>query len=99
MDKQSVRVVARLTARPEKAADLALVLQGLVAPTRKEKGCVMYELLRNLSDPCDFVFVEEWTDNAALEAHFATPHLQNALVQAKPLLGADSDIRKYSLVE
>jgi quinol monooxygenase YgiN len=97
MSKDGVRVVAKLLARPEKAAELATVLLGLVGPTRKEKGCVTYELLRDKADPSEFVFVEEWTDDAALDAHLATPHLQEALAKAKPLLAADPVVRRYVL--
>jgi len=99
MDKQSIRVVANITARPERVEELLEVLQALIGATRKEKGCVSYELLRHKTDPCDFVFVEEWENEAALDAHFATPHLQEALVQTKPLLAAAPDIRRYVVVE
>jgi len=33
---------------------------GLIEPTRKESGCISYELLQNRDDPTDFTFVEEW---------------------------------------
>jgi quinol monooxygenase YgiN len=99
MEKESIRVVARITARPERVAELSSVLQGLVGPTRKEAGCISYQLLRNKSDASDFVFVEEWANDAVLEAHFTTPHLRDALAKAKPLLAADPDIRRYSTVE
>ena len=98
MDNQGIRVVAKLTARPEKAADLASVLLALIGPTRKEKGCVAYELLRHKADSSDFVFVEEWTSEAALDAHLSTPHLRDALAKARPLLAADPDVRRYVLL-
>ena len=97
MSKEGVRVVAKLTARPERAEELASVLLALVGPTRKEKGCMTYELLRNKADSSDFVFVEEWADDAALDAHLATPHLHEALAKAEPLLAAAPDVRRYVL--
>jgi quinol monooxygenase YgiN len=99
MGGEAVRVVAQFTAKPEKVADLAAILRELVGPTRKEKGCISYQLLRNNVDSGDFVFVEEWTSNDALDAHLATPHLQNALAKATPLLAKDPDISRYSVVE
>lgn len=98
MNAQTLRVVATIRARPEKAAELTVVLAALVAPTRKENGCISYELLRHKTDPCDFVFVEEWTGDAALDAHLASSHLQEAVAKATPLLAASPDIRRYFAV-
>jgi quinol monooxygenase YgiN len=99
MSQESIRVVAKVTARPEKAAELASILLALVAATRKEKGCVSYELLRSKTDAGDLVFVEEWTDDAALDAHFTMPHFLDALAKAKPLFAAEPDVRRYVVVK
>lgn len=90
-----VNVVARITAQSDKIEELRTLLQSLLEPTRQESGCIRYQLLWNSADPTDFTFVEEWSDDAALDAHLMTPHLQNALVQAHSLLAAAPDIRRY----
>jgi len=41
---QAVRVVARVVARPGKEDELQTLLRGLIEPTRREPGCVTYEL-------------------------------------------------------
>ena len=61
MRDQAVRVVARVVARPGKEDELRALLRGLIEPTRREPGCVTYELLQNTADPTDFTFVEEWS--------------------------------------
>jgi len=61
MRDQAVRVVARVVARPGKEDELRTLLRGLIEPTRREPGCVTYELLQNTADPTDFTFVEEWS--------------------------------------
>lgn len=99
MADQGVRVVARIVARPGKVEELRAVLQGLVEPTHREPGCVTYELLQNKNDPTDFTFVEEWTSEAALDAHLQSPHLQQAGMRMSELAAADPDIRRYTVVE
>jgi quinol monooxygenase YgiN len=94
----SVRIVAHLEARPDKVSELRELLEGLVVPTRLEAGCVSYEMLESLEDPAKFTFVEEWTHEEALEAHFETEHIQNALARFPDLLAADLDLRTYQLV-
>ena len=66
MASGTLRIVVRLYAKPGKRDELHAVLHGLLAPTRKEAGCIRYEMLENLEDPNEFTFTEEWTDAVAL---------------------------------
>jgi quinol monooxygenase YgiN len=86
-------IIATLTARPEMREELASVLQALVAPTRAEAGCINYDFHVDAADPCVFVFYENWTDRAALDAHLAMPHLQPLVSQLDRLLAFPVDIR------
>ena len=90
-----MKVILRLSARPDKVEELKGILTGLVAPTRKEAGCLSYEIFQNCADPCDFTFVEEWASDAALDAHWKAPHVQDALARGVPLLAAQPDERRY----
>lgn len=92
----AVRVVARLIAKPDKIEAFKTILLSIVEPTRKEAGCVRYELLQNKADPADFTFVEEWSSSEALDAHMKQPHLTAALGQIGDLLGGAPDIRRYT---
>jgi quinol monooxygenase YgiN len=46
----------------------------LVEKTRQEERCISYDLFVDQKDPGHFVFVEEWPDRAALDAHCRTEH-------------------------
>jgi quinol monooxygenase YgiN len=98
MASEIVRVVARVTAQPDKVEELKSILLGLVGPTRKEKDCISYQLMQNKTDPSDFVFVEEWASNSAIDAHMTTPHLQDAFSRAQALLAKEPDIRRYLII-
>jgi quinol monooxygenase YgiN len=94
----SLRVVARIKARPEKVEEVRELLSGLTGPTRAEPGCVSYELMQNRQDPTDFTFVEEWAGDEAFDAHFRTEHMQRALPRVGELLTEPPDIRTYTVV-
>ena len=98
MTESSLRVVARIVAKPDKVEEVRELLSGLIEPTRREEGCVAYELLQNRSDPTDFTFVEEWASDAAFDAHFTTLHIQDALPKLQDLAAEAPDIRTYSVV-
>jgi len=98
MGKDTLRVIARLKARPGKANELLSIVSSLIEPTRKEPGCLQYMLLQNNEDPTDFTLVEEWQDSKALEAHFATKHFKDAVNKLPNLVAAEPDIRRYHVV-
>ena len=98
MNGDIVRVVARITARPDTVGTLKTVLLALIEPTSREKGCTAYRLLQNNADPTDFTFIEEWESDAAMDAHLAGPHVQAALSQVPALLAKAPDIQKHTLL-
>ena len=98
MADERIRVVARIVSKPETAEDTRALLTGLLAPTRKESGCVRYELMQNRANPAEFTFVEEWANEAALKAHFGTEHVKAAFAKVPALLAEAPDIRQYKLI-
>jgi quinol monooxygenase YgiN len=98
MSNQTIRVVARIVALPNKVEALKAVLLELIEPTRQENGCIKYELLQNQFDPTDFTFVEEWTSHEALNIHLDSPHLQAGVAKLESLVAAAPDIRRYELL-
>jgi len=76
---KTVTVIATFEARPGKENELRNALIDLVAPTRLEAGCLNYDLHILPEQPAKFLFHENWTTKAALDAHLQTPHIQNLL--------------------
>lgn len=68
-------VVAEFHAKPDKQDELRRELLALIEPTRGEKGCVQYDLHEEQGRPGHFLFYENWTSRAELDAHAQTPHL------------------------
>jgi len=71
-----VRVIARSVARKGKENQLRELLRGMLAPTRAESGCKLYELYESDSKG-RFYFYETWESQAALDRHAASPHFKH----------------------
>ena len=71
-----VRVVARAVARGGSENQLRELLQGMLAPTRAELGCKLYELYESDSKG-RFYFCEIWESQTALDRHAASPHFKH----------------------
>ncbi len=80
-----VTLVATIQARPEKETEVRKLLEGLVAPTRKEAGCINYDLHVAEDDGGRFLFYENWASHAAIDAHGETPHIKNLLARVDEL--------------
>lgn len=98
MTSKTIRVIARLIAKPNRVSETLEALKALVEPTRAEDGCILYELAQNNDDPTDFTFVEEWTSDAALDSHLESDHIRKLQSESDELLAAPPDVRRYTLV-
>jgi len=65
---------------------LALCLEH-VRRSRSEPGCLAHAVHQDVENPRRLVFVEEWSDRAAVAAHFAVP-ASRAFVKAASRLAA-----------
>ncbi len=63
-------------AHPGKEDAVTRVFAILQTESRKEPGCVQYVVHRGREDRSLFFVYEQYKDDAALEAHRATPHFQ-----------------------
>ena len=68
-------LIATLKIKPGSMPAILEAVKPCIEATRKEKGCISYDLHQSVSDENQLVFVERWTDKASLEAHFKEPHL------------------------
>ena len=65
-------LVAEIVAEPSAANQLNPLLEQLAGQTRKEYGCISYELYQE--SETHFLMFEEWIDQAALDKHMASAH-------------------------
>ena len=66
-------------AKVGRESEVATTFEKLSAESRKESGCLMYQVHKHKTDSRRFFIYEQYKDDAALEAHRATPHfLQHA---------------------
>lgn len=57
-----------------------------VASVRDEPGCLVFDVLRDRSDPDRVWLYEVYTDEAAFEAHMQTPHFLASRPLVEPLI-------------
>ncbi len=69
-----VLVIARAHVLPDAVERFAVAARACIEATRKEQGCVAYDLFESLSEPGYFVSVEHWESRADIDRHIAAQH-------------------------
>ena len=89
-----INLIARMRARAGQEAALKQALGSLVAPTRREAGCIQYDFLQDPAEAREFCFVERWESETALARHTDSDHLKKVLAEARDYIDS-SEGRQY----
>jgi len=74
LPKDAVTLIVLLRPREGQELLLEAELRALVGPTRKEDGCLTYDLHRSAESPTAFLLHEVWASREAHARHTNTPH-------------------------
>ena len=70
-------LIAMLKAQKGKEKKVEDILRGMVLSVQNEKGTLKYILHRSRKDPTEFLFYEEYVDQAALDFHGGTSYFKD----------------------
>lgn len=71
----TMTVISKLRAVPGKEEALYEECRKLLEPTRKEEGCINYDMFRSIEEPGTFMFYENWENRPLFEQHMQSPRL------------------------
>lgn len=92
-----IHVLAVITAKPGKRAEVLAAFNANVPAVRAEKGCIEYGAavdaegapsIQTKYGPDAFVVVEKWESLDALRAHAQAPHMAAYAAKVKDLLAS-----------
>ena len=91
-----ITVIATMTAKPGMEARLKEELLHMVAETRKEEGCINYDLHHAADNPGRFLFYENWVSKAHLDRHAQSAHIQSFRARAGDFLASPTEITLWT---
>src|SRR5512136_3004031 len=98
MNAKSLTVVAQIKAQPGQEGQVRQELLSLVAPSRKDAGCLNYDLHQGLDNPALFLFHENWVSKAHLDAHLQKPDLQAVLARVGQMVAEPPQITLWEKI-
>jgi len=88
-------VAGKVSVKPEARADAVAAAERMAKATRAEPGCISYGFFSDVADPNTILIFEEWEDAAALERHFATPHMAAFAAEIPRFVAGAAVIKRY----
>lgn len=93
-----IKIVAKFTIKEDKIAEFKNHAADLAAETRKENGCISYELFQDINDLKVLAFIEEWESKDALDSHMESKHFKEIFSKMAKIQEKDPEVSMYSLV-
>ena len=90
-----ILVTGSVTAREESLNEVRQLSLEHVHRSRNEPGCLSHAVHIDCENPLRLVFVEQWTDRAALLAHFAVPASRDFVRALQPLAATATALEIY----
>jgi quinol monooxygenase YgiN len=88
-----------IKAKPGKEKDLEAAFAPCIAATKKEAGCLAYELNRDPDEPTTYVMFEKFKNLAALEKHLKLEHTAKLFKAIEPLTDGEIKAKVYTVPE
>ena len=92
-------VAATWTAEPGKEDVVRDAIRKLTPKSRAEEGNLFYQAQVNPEDPRTFFLYEQYVDEAAYEAHKATPHFQENVFGYIIEYLAERSVKTYTTID
>lgn len=93
-----IKVIAKITVKPDMIDTLKNIVPGLIAETRKESGCISYQLFQDLNNKNVFAMIEEWENQETLNKHMNSKHFQEAIPKIAAIQEKDMEVNVCTLV-
>jgi quinol monooxygenase YgiN len=88
-------VTGSVAAREDSFGEVKKLSLEHVHRSRKEPGCISHAVHVDCENPLRLVFIEQWSDRAALLAHFAVPASREFVRALQPLAAAAATLELY----
>lgn len=93
-----IKVVARKLVNEGKIEEVKTLYEQLVQASRKEEGCIKYELYQDESNPQILAVIEEWENKDALNKHIKSEHFTSLVPMIGKLTANKPDMNIYNKI-
>ena len=96
---KALYVVTHVDVTPPYIPGTVAALTQFASDSRKDAGCLRFEVLGEVGRANHFTVVEVWRNRKAFEDHLASDHSRRFREKLQPMLGSPFDERLHNLIE
>lgn len=93
-----INIVAKNIVKEGKIEEFKALALKLIKESRKEEGCIEYNLYEDIKNSNILTFIEKWKDEEAINLHNKSEHFTSIVPKLGELLKTDSDVDLYKSV-
>ena len=97
-NKNMIKIVAKNIVKEENKSKFIEIAKELIIKSRKEEGCISYNLYESVDGKC-LTFIEEWKDEKAVEMHNNSEHFKSIVPKLNELAEGDTDAVLYKEIK
>ena len=97
-NKNMIKIIAKNPVSSENKAKFIETAKELIEKSRKESGCISYNLFESV-DGKYLTFIEEWKNEKAIEEHNNSDHFKSIVPKLGELTSGEMDVALYKEVK
>lgn len=90
-------ITARVFIKPGKEADFISAAKMMIENSNKEEGCLGYMLYQDPYELTNFIFVEKYLNQAAIDIHFGTSYFKEFGTLISDMTSNPMEIKIYDI--
>jgi quinol monooxygenase YgiN len=90
-------ITAKVFVNPGSESDFISAAQVMIENSNKEEGCLGYMLYQDPYEKTNFIFVETYKNQVAIDAHFATPYFKEFGTKTADMTSRPTEIKIYDI--
>lgn len=90
-------IAGTIPINPDRRDEAIQVAMKMAEASQQEEGCNAYQFYADFADPNTFLIFEEWASEAALQAHFQTPHMAEFQKQIPQYVAGPLNLKRYEV--
>ena len=97
MSDNNLTVIAQIKVKEGMEGNVREELFKLMAPTRSEPGCIVYDLYQSTDDKQTFMFYECWKSKRDLDEHLQKPYTK-AFIEKKEMFAEPLKVSLWGMI-
>lgn len=86
-------IIAKVFIKPGREADFAAAARSIIEKSNSEEGCLFYQLYQDPYVTTNFIFVERYKNQAAVDFHFGTTYFSEFGEQIGDMVSQPAEIK------